>query len=104
MSKGKKFDAAEKHFEKKRIQYEKRIKDLEQQLENAHRDTRLFRSQFELVERENEELKNWVERLLEYTELSEEDIKTACEKDKKAAEALSWLANFSSLSQFLGGR
>ena len=37
MSKGKKFDAAEKHFEKKRVQYEKRIKELEQQLEYLYR-------------------------------------------------------------------
>lgn len=103
MSKGKKFDAAEKNFEKKRIQYERRIKDMEQQLENAHRDTRLFRSRFEFAERENEELKNWVERLLEYTKLSKEDIKAACEKDKKMAEAASWLSNLGMLSQFLGG-
>lgn len=103
MSKGKKFDAAEKHFEKKRVQYEKRIKELKQQLEYAHRDTRLFRSRSEFLERENEELKNWIERLLEYTELSKEDIKAACEKDKKAAEALTWLQKFGVLSQYIGG-
>ena len=103
MAKGKKFDAAEKHFEKKRVQYEKRIKDLNQQLENAHRDTRYFRSRYEFLQRENEELKNWIERLLEYTELSQEDIKAACEKDKRAAEALSWLSQFGILSQFTGG-
>ena len=103
MAKGKKFDAAEKHFEKKRVQYEKRIKDLNQQLENAHRDTRYFRSRYEFLQRENEELKNWIERLLEYTELSKEDIKAACEKDKRAAEALSWLSQFGILSQFTGG-
>ena len=103
MAKGKKFDAAEKHFEKKRVQYEKRIKDLNQQLENAHRDTRHFRSQYEFLQRENEELKNWIERLLEYTELSKEDIIAACEKDKRAAEALSWLSQFGILSQFTGG-
>ncbi len=102
MSKGKNFDAAEKHFEKKRAQYEKRIKDLNQQLENAHRDTRHFRSRYEFLQRENEELKNWIERLLEYTELSKEDIKAACEKDKQAAEALSWLSRFSTASKLLG--
>ena len=103
MAKGKKFDAAEKHFEKKRIQYERKINDLTQQLENAHRDTRHFRSLYEFAERENEELKAWVERLLEYTELSKEDIKAACEKDKRAAAALSWLQRFGILSQFTGG-
>ena len=93
--KGKKFTAAEKHFEKKRLQYEKQIKDLNEQLENAHRDTRLFRSRYEMEERENEELRAWVERMLAYTELSKEDIKQACTKDKKMAEAAEWLQKFS---------
>ena len=101
MSKGKKFDAAEKHFAKERERLNKQIKSLEEQLANAHRDTNLFRSRAEFYERENEELKNWVERLLEYTELSKEDIKQACEKDKNMAEAAKWLLNFGSLSNIL---
>lgn len=95
--KGKKFNAAEKHFMKKQEQYQKQIKSLETQLENAHRDTRIFRTRAEFLERENEELKNWVERLLEYTELSKEDIKKACEKDKNLAEASKWLLQFSNI-------
>lgn len=101
--KSKKFNAAEKHFEKKRIQYEKRIKDLNQQLESAHRDTRIFRSQAEFLERENEELKDWVGRLLQYTELSKEDIKAFCEKDKRMGEALSWLTRFGGLCMDMPG-
>jgi len=97
--KGKKFTAAEKHFEKKRLQYVKRIKELNEQLESAHRDTRLFRGRYELAERENEELKAWVARLLEYTELSKEDIKQACDKDKKMAEATEWLRKFSNFME-----
>ena len=104
MGRGKKFEAAEKHFEKKRIQYEKRIKYLEEQLELTRKDLRKFVSNCDFIERENEELKNWIERLLEYTELSKEDIRAACEKDKKAAEALSWLDKFGILSQMLGGK
>lgn len=97
--KGKKFDAAEKHFEKKRVALEKQIKELREQLENAHRDTRLFRTRLEFCERENEELKQWIERLLEYTELSKEDIKAACEKDKRLAEAAKWLSTFGGLGK-----
>lgn len=101
MAKGKKFDAAEKHFAKERERLDKEIKYLKQQLENAHRDTRLFRSRLELYERENEELKNWIERLLEYTELSKDDIKQACEKDKNMAEAAKWLLKFGSLANIM---
>ena len=94
MPKGKKFDAAEKHFAKERERLNKEIKCLKQQVENAHRDTYRFRSQAEFLERENEELKNWIERLLEYTELSKEDIRAACEKDKSMGEAVKWLTKF----------
>ena len=103
MGKGKKFDAAEKHFEKKRIQYEKRIKYLEEQLDLTRKDLRAITSKYDFSLRENEELKSWIERLLEYTELSKEDIRAACEKDKRASEALSWLDKFGILSQVLGG-
>jgi archaellum component FlaC len=93
--KGKKFDAVEKHFEKRRVQYESKIKDLEEQVKSAHREKNYFKSNLDLCERENRELKDWVERLLEYTELSKEDIRKVCEKDKKAAETVEWLKTFS---------
>ena len=96
--KGKKFTAAEKHFEKKRIQLDKRIKYLEEQLDLTRRELRDTIAKYDFCKRENEELKDWVERLLQYTELSKEDIKEACEKDKRLGEALSWLSRFGGLS------
>lgn len=101
--KGKKFDAAQAHFEKKRLQYDKTIKYLRDQLENAHRDCYTYKSQRDFAEREVEELKKWVERLLEYTELSKDDIKAVCEKDKKMADAVTWLQNWGGMA-FFGGR
>ena len=49
--KGKNFNAAEKHFEKKRVQLERRIKDLNEQVENAHRAYYDYRFRAELLER-----------------------------------------------------
>ena len=96
--KGKKFTAAEKHFEKKRIQYEKQIKYLEEQLTYTRKEFRDTIAKYDFCKRENEELKDWVERLLQYTELSKEDIKAACEKDKRMGVALEWLSKFGGLS------
>lgn len=101
--KGKKFNAAEKHFEKKRIQYEKQIKYLEEQLKQSRFEMRIAIEKREFFERENQELKDWVERLLQYTELSKEDIKEACEKDKRMGEALAWLSNFGGLCMDMTG-
>jgi hypothetical protein len=47
------------------------------------------------AEQENHALRDWVERLLEYTELTKEDIAKACEKDKQMAETAEWLQRFS---------
>lgn len=43
--------------------------------------------------------KEWIDRLLEYTELSEDDMKQLIEKDKKTAEIVD---NFRSLQQVFG--
>lgn len=92
MSKGKNFDAAEKHFEKKRIEYEKRIKNLSVALSESKQQTSQYKELYESFRNENEQLKAWIERLLEYTELSIDDIKQACEKDKKLGEAVGMMS------------
>ena len=89
MAKGKKFDAAQKHFEGKKIELEKQIKVLTARVSEQNKTISEQRGQIDALSSENQQLKEWIERLLEYTELSKEDIKTACEKDKKIASAMS---------------
>ena len=98
MPKGKKFDAAEKHFEKKRIEYARRIKYLEEQLDKARKELRTAKSVADFVERENEELKIMVSKLNEYCKLDRSLIKAACEKDAQLARTLKWLNDFGGLS------
>lgn len=93
--KGKKFDAVEKHFEKKRLQYVCQIKTLEEQLKKANLEINSLKQKNEEYKYEIELLNDWVERLLEYTELSKEDIKKICEKDKKVVESLMCLSSLS---------
>lgn len=89
MAKGKKFDAAQKHFEGKKIELEKQIKALTARVSEKNKTISEQRGQIDALSSENQQLKEWIERLLEYTELSKEDIKAACEKDKKIASAMS---------------
>ncbi len=89
MAKGKKFDAAQKHFEGKKIELEKQIKVLTARVSEQNKTISEQRGQIDALSSENQQLKEWIERLLEYTELSKEDIKAACEKDKKIASAMS---------------
>lgn len=89
MAKGKKFDAAQKHFEGKKIELEKQIKTLTARVSEQNKTISEQKGQIDALSSENQQLKEWIERLLEYTELSKEDIKAACEKDKKIASAMS---------------
>lgn len=92
MPKGKKFDAAEKHFKKKEEDYQRRIRNLETTLTQLRANVRLLEGKNSELITENDSLKEWVERLLTYTELSKEDIKAVCEQDKRRQEALVSLA------------
>lgn len=89
MAKGKKFDAAQRHFEGKKIELEKQIKALTARVSEQNKTISEQKGQIDALSSENQQLKEWIERLLEYTELSKEDIKAACEKDKKIASAMS---------------
>ena len=71
--KGKKFTAAEKHFEGKKQEYERKIKYLSFELSESRKETLQYKEMCNSLQTENEQLKQWVDRLLEYTELSEKD-------------------------------
>lgn len=90
----KKYNAAEKHFMKQHEKDLKKIKLLETLNKSAHSEINQLSLKVEHLELENEQLSNWVERLLEYSELSHEDIKSACEKDKKLAAAADMVSCF----------
>lgn len=101
MGKGKKFDAAEKHFEKKRIELDKEIKYLQGRV--SEQNSIITKQTGTIIEltAENRQLHEWIERLLEYTELSQEDIKTACERDKRICAALSYIEQFGKFGAFI---
>ena len=75
-------------FEKERAKYRKKIRELEHDVNDC---------QLALMQKENElnilrnrllQKEDWIERLLEYTELSEEDMKTLLDKEKTKAKVL----------------
>lgn len=86
--KGKKFEAAEKHFYKKETEYRKRINALEEIVSEKAGLLKEAEERISVLETENSQMKDWIERLLQYTELSKEDVKKACEKDKAIAGLL----------------
>lgn len=83
--KGKKFTAAEKHFQEKEAKLRKEMNDwrtvaIERAEEIVELKEELRQAKSTIAQQQD-----WIERLLQYTELSLEDIKAACEKDKAVA-------------------
>jgi hypothetical protein len=82
MPKGKKFDAAEKHFEKERLRLNRENNSLRKLLSELIKKNRDLSERVDSLEDENRRLNDWVERLLEFTEMSKEDIKKVVEHEK----------------------
>lgn len=79
-------------FDKERAKYNKRIRELESQLKEKDE---IINFQKEDLAR-MEQLEDWVNRLLEYTELSEDDMKNIVNKEKTTAKIIN---DFSSMAK-----
>lgn len=93
MAKGKKFDAAEKHFEKKCVEWRKQIRELEQQNKEKHKQIFDLCDEIEKLQMENKRLREQNETLMEVKDMSKEDVKTLI-KSKKSINELSSFMNF----------
>lgn len=100
MPKGKQFNAAEKHFQKKQVKYEKELKEKTLQNNNLLNDISNLKLRLNELESENQMLNDWIERLLKYTELSKNDIQIVCENDKTKNQFISTLENIINLVKF----
>jgi len=90
-------------FDKERAKYNKRIRELESQLKEKEK---IIASQNESIASDLEELyklRDWVKRLLEYTELSEEDMKKIIDKEKKSTELIERMSDVSRMFFKLSG-
>lgn len=89
-----------KNTSRKKEDYQRRIKYLEGTISQLQADMSRLAGENGKLLAENDSLKDWVERLLSYTELSKEDIKKVCEQDKKRGEAMT---AFISMTNILNG-
>ena len=92
MSKGKKFNAAEKHFEEKCVEWRKKIRELEQANKDLHKKLFDTCDKMEKLQMENEYLKQQNDALMEIKDMSVDDIKTLI-KSKESINRFSSLFN-----------
>lgn len=91
MPHGKKFTAAEKYFNEKKVVLEKRIKARDELIAEQSLEIKRLTNRIIELETQNVQLQDEIDRLLKYTELSKEDIKKVCKKDITIADTLSFL-------------
>lgn len=91
-------------FEKERAKYRQQINELERQIKKAEIEKLEAEEKLRESEQKCEELKDWIDRLLKYTEMSEEDMKKFIEKERQSAEVMEHLDNFLSFGKMFSGR
>jgi len=86
-------------FDKERVKFRSEIRKLTDCLNNKQKQIDGLNETIREKDIVISQQKEWIERLLKYTELSEDDMKQLIEKDKKTAEIVD---NFASLQQIFG--
>lgn len=98
MSKYKK-SAKDIAFDKKRAKFRSEIRKLTDCLNNKQKKIDGLNETIREKDIVISQQKEWIERLLKYTELSENDMKHLIEKDRKTAEIID---NFASMQRIFG--
>ena len=75
-------------FDKERAKFRKQIRELERELNQRDTQVMLLREQLSLAEKKNQELQEWNDRLLAYTEMSEDDMRAVIRKEKDSAQVM----------------
>lgn len=78
----KNWTAAEKHFQELEMNVKRESRKIEAERNQLLTINKKLMEQVEMQRTEIDRLNEWVDRLLQYTELSREDINKACERDK----------------------
>jgi hypothetical protein len=79
--KGKKFDAAEKYFQEKQVKLRQEVRQHKEWFAEVSNVNSQLVKENEQLRRENADIKEKYEKLLELSKLSENDIKTALRKN-----------------------
>lgn len=76
-------------FDKERYKYRHEIKDLQREIKENLRYIELLNQKILELEESIRQKDDWINRLLEYTELTEEDMRNQIQKDRNVSEVIS---------------
>ena len=84
-------------FDKERAKYRKEIRELSSELIKQRIDTDRLKQDIDRKDMELTEKDEWIRRLLEYMDMSEEDMRKIIQKDKTMAEAAERLSDINNM-------
>lgn len=91
-------------FEKERMKYRKQLREYDTLLKKKEAEILYIDNLLHESENKCTELQEWIDRLLEYTELSKDDMKTIIKKEKDTAKVMNHVNEiFGIMGQFTGG-
>ena len=93
MPRGKKFNAAERHFIEKEKAYKKQIARLNEYIKAQDLEIKRLKALLDEQDYKILTQNDWINRLLEYTELEKSDIRAVCEADKHRNDAFTAVAH-----------
>ena len=94
---GNKKSAKDMAFEKERAKFRQRIRELEREVKEEKINSWKLNELIEAKDKEIDELKDWISRLLEYMDLSEEEMRKIIKSEKAKADLIINMSGMSSL-------
>lgn len=89
-------------FERERAKYRKHIRELQSELRAKEAQIEDLKEALSAKETEIAEKEDWIRRLLEYTELSPEELKNLLEKEKATADIMDELSKIQDVFRRFG--
>lgn len=84
-------------FDRERAKYRHEIADLQREIKENLREIEVLNQKISELKEGIREKDEWINRLLEYTELTEEDMKNQIQKDKSVSEVINNMAEINDL-------
>lgn len=94
---GNKKSAKDMAFEKERAKFRQHIRELEREVKEEKINSWKLNELIETKDKEIDELKDWISRLLEYMDLSEEEMRKIIKSEKAKADLILNMSGMSSL-------
>lgn len=84
-------------FDKERAKYRHEIRDLQREVKENLREIEVLNQKISELEESVQQKDEWIRRLLEYTELTDEDMINQIQKDKSVSEVINHIEEMNNM-------